>query len=229
VYSPPNTFQLEREVATLRVSLKTAEAAAVRKAGENAILRAKNEKETKEHERQMAEAEKKHADDSARHRLDAQAALKDRETIETNNRFLEHDLAQELQRRKRSRPAKPSVNQPSRNGSALPSPAKMAATSYRDGFDDHEIVFISPSKPKDKPKPETPKVGDKRKRNLDPSPVAPPLLLETTASKTPPSLGIAEESEPLDGSLSARNTMDKSSFRVSYTSRLNVRTCADLR
>jgi len=168
----------------------------------------------------MTQAEKKHADESARQRLDAQAALRARETIETNNRFLEHDLAQELQHRKRSRPAKPPVNRPSRNGSALPSPAKVAATSYRDGFDDHEIVLVSPSKPKDKHKPGTPKVGDKRKRNLDPSPVAPPLLLETTASKTPPSLDMTEELHPPDSFLSSRNTMDKSSFRVSSIYRL---------
>lgn len=160
-------------------SAQQAETALLKNAGEIAIIRAKLEKDTREFERKISLLEKKHADDTAKHRAEVQAARKDRETVETNNRFLEHDLAQEVERTKRLKgPAKEAVSLP---GRSKQSPAKPAFSGhpYRDGFDDHDFRLVSPSRPK----PETPKVGGKRKRNVNPSPIR-PLVLETVASTT---------------------------------------------
>lgn len=76
-----------------------------------------------------------------------------------------------------------------------PSPEHLP---YRDGFDDHEIVLVSPSKPKEKAKADTPKAGDKRKRNVNPSPIR-PLILHTVASTTPPPIVEVTGQHPLDG------------------------------
>ena len=66
---------------------------------------------------------------------------------------------------------------------------------YRDGFDDDELVLVSPSKAKDKPKAETtPRAGNKRKRNTNPSPVQ-PLVLEPVTS-TPTLSVVRVEDEP---------------------------------
>ena len=87
--------------------------------------------------------------------------------METNNRFLEHDLAQEAEKaRTRKRPLKDVHANAGRKPSAQPSPVTTPRKSipFRDGFDDEEVVFISPSKPKAISQPSTPKAGIKRKR-----------------------------------------------------------------
>ncbi|GAB7349086.1 hypothetical protein MBLNU459_g8040t1 [Dothideomycetes sp. NU459] len=202
--------ELERERVNLQKSVQDAETAALKKAGEIAILRAKHDKDAKEYERRIAVMQKLHADEAAKHRAEAQAAKKDRDTVETNNRFLEHDLAQEMERAKRIKPTATSAADPkARNNtkqSSGPSNASAASHSlpFRDGFDDHEIVLVSPSKAKEKYKAETPKAGEKRKRNVTASPGIP---LQFTA-KSPAAVAAPEELEVQDQSACRREEQD---------------------
>jgi hypothetical protein len=66
-------------------------------------------------------------------------------------------------------------------------PKKSKVLPYRDGFDDSDLVMLSPSKPRDRSKPTTPKAGAKRKRtgNDLQSPIAPPQL-PLSEPKPPP-------------------------------------------
>lgn len=208
-------------MAALHQSAQNTEADLLKTTGELSIVRANRERDTQEYERRMATWQKLRADELAKHQAREQAAQKDRETLETNNRFMEHDLAQDYERKKRFKAAtKPlttheSHKRPptSRNG-AIPSPEKILDVPFRDGFDDHEIVLVSPSKPKDKSKAETPKAGDKRKRNINPSPIR-PLLLEPVIS-TPSSSVVEPDHIDTVEDLSADHTsVDESRFQVS--------------
>jgi hypothetical protein len=167
------------------LSLQTANDENQRKAGELSIIRARQLKLAKEHEDQLQALNKSHADDAAKQKADMDAKKKEIEAYETNNRFLEHDLAQARdERAKRLKPTRTNTGKLTRQPSqSLP---------YRDGFDDNEIVTLSPSKPKDRSKSSTPKVGEKRKRNAPASP-APRLELNAQPSvSSSPALNVAE-------------------------------------
>ena len=104
----------------------------------------------------------------AKHRAEIEAARKDREKIETNNRFLEHDLAQEAERARntrrtlRDRQANMALSKD--KASPATTPKRNRILPYRDGFNDEEAVMLSPSKLKEKAKTTSPKAGAKRKR-----------------------------------------------------------------
>ncbi|KAG9836781.1 hypothetical protein KCU68_g10685, partial [Aureobasidium melanogenum] len=177
--------KLEAELNAVRLSLQNANDENQRRAGELSIIRARQLKLAKEHEDQLQALNKSHADDAARQKADLDAKKKEIEAYETSNRFLEHDLAQARdERAKRLKPTRTNTGKLTRQPSqSLP---------YRDGFDDNEIVTLSPSKPKDRSKSSTPKVGEKRKRNAPVSP-APRLQLNAQPSvSSSPALNVAE-------------------------------------
>ncbi|KAK6002082.1 hypothetical protein QM012_001720 [Aureobasidium pullulans] len=177
--------KLEAELNSFRLSLQNAKDENQRQAGELSILRARHKKAAEEHELQLLALNKLHADDAAKQKADLDAKKKEIEAYETNNRFLEHDLAQARdERAKRLKPTRTNTGRLTRQPSqSLP---------YRDGFDDNEIVNLSPSKPKDRSKSSTPKVGEKRKRNAAASP-APHLQLNAQPSvSSSPALDVAE-------------------------------------
>ncbi|OBW63972.1 MAG: Uncharacterized protein AUREO_059610 [Aureobasidium pullulans] len=181
--------KLEAELNAVRLSLQNAKDQNQKQAGELSIIRARREKDAKEHEQQLQALTKSHADDAAKQKADLEAKRKEIEAYETNNRFLEHDLAQARdERSKRLKPARTAAAKLTRQPSqSLP---------YRDGFDDNEIVTLSPSKPKDRSKSSTPKVGEKRKRNAVVSP-APRLQLNPQPSVTSSPAAIPPESTPV--------------------------------
>ena len=162
--------ELEAEQARLRQSEQEARSEAQAKHGEIAIVRSNQEKVTKQYEARIAVMQRLHADEAAKSKAELDAQRKDRQKMETDNRFLQHDLAQEAERAKR-------VNGPGRSrGSTRPTqretPKKSKKTALGDGFDDNEILMASPSRSKDKGKDQTPKAGAKRKRTVNDSPAA---------------------------------------------------------
>lgn len=188
------------------MSLQTAESMRLKQAGEISILRAKQEKIENFYENKILALQKSHADEIAKQKADMDLAKKGLETSETNNRFLEHDLAQAKEERsKRFKGEKPNTSRLSRQSSqSLP---------YRDGFDDHEIVLVSPSKPKDKPKPATPKVGEKRKRDAVVSP-APRLQLNGPPSVSPISVSNSIDMTSVKDELAQLQDASHAQFQV---------------
>lgn len=163
--------ELEAEQARLRQTEQEARNAARAKQGEIAIVRANQEKATKEYERRIAVMQKLHADEAAKQKAELEAGRKERAKMETDNRFLQHDLAQEAERAKRlTGPGKARV---AVNGNGNVTPRKAKRTALGDGFEDDEVRLVSPSKSKekDKSREQTPKVGAKRKRPAQDSPI----------------------------------------------------------
>ena len=166
--STHNVLQLEQERATLHQLNEDSRSTVLSKAGEIAIVRANQDKMAKEYERRMAEIQRHHMEENAKHQAELEAARKDREKVETDNRFLEHDLAQEAERVK-------TVGRTLKDGHGnaglanprtvhVTTPKKNKSLPFRDGFNDEEVVMLSPSKAKERSKPSTPKAGSKRKR-----------------------------------------------------------------
>lgn len=202
----------------VRLSLQNANDENQRKAGELSIIRARQLKLDKEHEDQLQALNKSHADDATRHKADLDAKKKEIEAYETSNRFLEHDLAQARdERAKRLKPTKTNTGKLTRQPSqSLP---------YRDGFDDNEIVTLSPSKPKDRSKSSTPKVGEKRKRNVAVSP-APHLQLNAQPSvSSSPALNAAASTPMFEELI---RPQDDSQFQVGHVQILASALEADL-
>lgn len=155
--------ELEAEQARLRRSEQEALNEARAKQGEISIVRSNQEKITKQYEARLSVMQRLHADEAAKHRAEVEASRKEREKMETDNRFLQHDLAQESERVKRvTGPKKPSQRE---------TPRKNKRAVLGDGFDDHELQ-ASPSRTRDKSRDHTPKLGAKRKRTANDSPVA---------------------------------------------------------
>lgn len=157
--------ELEAEQSRLRRLEQEARAAAATKQGEISIVRAKEEKAAKEYERRLSVMQKLHADEAAKQKAELDAMRKQSEKMETDNRFLQHDLAQEAERAKRS--TGPSKPMPVR-GKDTPRKRKQG---LGDGFEDDEVHLVSPSRSRDKPKDQTPTAGAKRKRSAQDSPL----------------------------------------------------------
>ena len=135
--------------------------------------------------------------------------------METNNRFLEHDLAQEAEKaRARKRPlndvhANGRRNQPAQM-SPVTTPKKDKSIPFRDGFDDEEVVFISPSKPKAISRPSTPKAGNKRKRAQTEQYQSPGQALPLTEPERAP-----EPEEPIATHGSTADVSNRPSYDLS--------------
>jgi hypothetical protein len=157
--------ELEAEQTRLQRLEQDARRAAATKQGEIAIVRAKEEKAAKEYERQLSVMQKLHADEAAKQKAELDTMRKQREKIETDNRFLQHDLAQEADRAKRT--AGSSKLRPTRE-KGTPRKKKQG---LGDGFDDSEVLIVSPSRSRERPKDQTPTAGAKRKRSAQDSPL----------------------------------------------------------
>ncbi|OCK84191.1 hypothetical protein K432DRAFT_289445 [Lepidopterella palustris CBS 459.81] len=181
--------ELEQERARLVRSVEEAKSTAMAKAGEIAIVRRNHDKATKEYERRIAVMQQAHADVVAKQKAELEKTKKERESIKTNNLFLQNDLAREAEKSKNSRKAvkggAPNKLEPVVAGPAA-TPKKHKNLPFRDGFDDEDIM-VSPSKARDRPKASTPKLGGKRKRQVvDQSPVQPLQLSEPRERSKPP-------------------------------------------
>ncbi|RAL11401.1 putative DNA repair protein Rad26 [Aspergillus homomorphus CBS 101889] len=158
--------------------LTAAKSMAETKTGEIAIIRANQAKVTHDYDRQMTALRKAMAEQAARHREEVEAARAEGKMLATENAFLKQDLAEEAMRINQLK-AKARVEE-----KAPPmTPKKTRVLPFRDGFDDDEILAISPSKSA-KSKRATPTVPGKRKRKLSQgSPT--PLQLSPQAEPPP--------------------------------------------
>lgn len=127
---------------------------------------------TRNFEKRLAELQDRHAEQVAKQKAELEAARKDQEKVETNNKFLEHDLLQEAERTRNARRTLKDTHGNTGPTRAQVSPAatpkKNRFLPFRDGFNDDEAVMLSPSKAKERLKPSTPKAGAKRKRAQPP-------------------------------------------------------------
>ncbi|KAI7022941.1 hypothetical protein KC355_g1887 [Hortaea werneckii] len=175
---------LEAEQNRLRQSEQDARNAAMAKQGEIAIVRANQEKAMRDYERRIAGMQKLHAEEAARNKAELDKGRKQREKLETEGRFLQHDLAQEAERARRTNgvgKGRAAAATAMRNrGQETPKRAKKSGLG--DGFDDDEVRIVSPSRSREKSKDATPKQGAKRKRTANDSPVTALSFAQPAAS-----------------------------------------------
>ncbi|KAI7221043.1 hypothetical protein KC333_g2005 [Hortaea werneckii] len=177
---------LEAEQNRLRQSEQDARNAAMAKQGEIAIVRANQEKAMRDYERRIAGMQKLHAEEAARAKAELDRGRKQREKLETEGRFLQHDLAQEAERARRTngagkgRTTASAATAVRNRGQETPKRAKK--NGLGDGFDDDEVRIVSPSRSREKSKDATPKQGAKRKRTANDSPVTALSFAQPAAS-----------------------------------------------
>lgn len=162
--------ELDRERVNLQKELESTKSDATAKAGAIAILRSKHEKSTRDYERKLAVMQQLHADELSRQKHELELVRRDQETTKTSNKFLEHDLAQEVEKSK-------ALHAPRLTNLAPSVPRAPQAVdsrpNYSDGFSKDEVMVISPPAKKQKSKDVTPKLGRKRKRMAESSPTVP--------------------------------------------------------
>ncbi|KAM3423925.1 hypothetical protein BST61_g1319 [Cercospora zeina] len=177
--------ELEAQQAQLRQAEQQAREEALLKAGEAAIVRENQEKVVKQYETRLAVMQRLHVEETTKAKAEIEAQRKEREKMQTDNRFLQHDLARESERAKRANV--PVRSKPTQQGT----PRKGRKAARGDGFDDDEVRLASPSRSFDRERSrgeQTPKAGAKRKRPTHDSPVAlsftqPPQALRTESTE----------------------------------------------
>ncbi|KAF2870772.1 hypothetical protein BDV95DRAFT_495549 [Massariosphaeria phaeospora] len=204
--SQPNVDQLlqrikklEQEKARLNRDLQGEKSRALSKSGEADTLRRRAEAATRGHEQKVSALQQSHSDAIVKVKAELDKMRREREQVQTNNLFLEHDLAREADKAKRSRRHMPSRPKPTAASIVSPSgtPKRAQKTLHlRDGFDDDDIVMASPTRLREKSKALTPKQAGKRKRQVaDQSPIQPlqlseprerPKTQDSTPSHDPP-------------------------------------------
>ncbi|KAI9739180.1 MAG: hypothetical protein M1834_007393 [Cirrosporium novae-zelandiae] len=157
--------QLLQEQQRLQRELSAANSEALAKAGEISIVRANQERAKKEHDRTLEAIQMRHHDEIAQQQERLEYINKENQRIATANKFLQREVEEEGQKTKGTRASR-------KEGTKFIStdvqttPKKSGILPFRDGFDDGEIMPVSPSKRRARQKPTTPKAGEKRKRGV---------------------------------------------------------------
>jgi len=179
---------LEQEKHRLSTSLESAAAEATRKAGEVDNLRRRADQTSRATELRIQHQQREHGETTAKFAAERDALLRQLEQTKTSIAFDEHDRHDEQMRRpRRTVPTRPKLPAP-----ALAPPTRSPAGTPRkthktlppgDGFDDDDIITLSPSKRRDGKKAATPKQPGKRKRQVAHDSPVPTLQLSEPRDK----------------------------------------------
>ncbi|KIX05341.1 uncharacterized protein Z518_06213 [Rhinocladiella mackenziei CBS 650.93] len=176
---------LIRERDELTRELRETKDTVMMQKGEISIIRANFEKETKVFNRQVGVLKKSMEEEAARHTAALNAMKEKNNNLVTRYHFLQQEHNQELQETKSLRQRLKDRPQADKDASPVGTPKRGMARSLRDGFDDDDIMVMSPSKSARRPKPTPPTAVNKRKRKADvPSPVK-PLVLRSSNTHPP--------------------------------------------
>lgn len=194
--------QLLRQQADLQQAVQTANSNAFAKAGEITIVRANQAKTAKEYERRLKAAETMYADEAARQKVQIETARAKMQSITTENIFLKKDLNDEGEQSRVLRRnlknaglgGKTVLAKTTADAGQVTTPKKHKPLPFRDGFDDDEIMVVSPSKAAPKAKQATPKLGDKRKRKVVHDSPGQPLELSQSKGED-----IIQKEQPTNG------------------------------
>lgn len=185
--------KLLQERESLQKAIQAANDTAYAKAGEIAIVRANAAKVEKEFETRTMSLQKLHADEAARQKIEVERSRAELQKIATEKDFLENDLAEGTKQiRNLQKTIKKGSGKSTGKENQLTTPKKNKGIPLRDGFDDDEVLPMSPSKLALRSKVSTPKAGAKRKRKVpEDSPVK---SLELAQSKENDVTGKPEKS-----------------------------------
>lgn len=189
------------------------------KSGEISIIRSNQAKATREHERKLEELRMQQLTEISKHKVEIELARKEKEKLATHNQFLDqevNDQTRQLKQVQRQAKAKRTQKQ-----AADSTPTKAKDLPFRDGFDDEEIMFVSPSKSGGRAKGGTPRAGAKRKRCITGD--SPSQTLELSESRDgflpdAPALGVVGNAEKSWAQVSK----EKDGFDVSSYSTISM-------
>jgi len=171
--------KLLRERETLEQGIQSANDSVCSKAGEIAIVRANATKVEKEYEARTKALQKLHADEAARQKIEIERARAEFQKIATEKDFLENDLAEGTKQIRNLQKAIKKGDRITGKENQPATPKKTKTIPLRDGFDDDEVMPMSPSRLALRSKVSTPKAGAKRKRKApEDSPVKPLELVQ---------------------------------------------------
>ena len=126
--------RINQELAAARSMVET-------RSGEIAIIRSNQAKLTDNYDRQLAALRKAMADATEKHKGEVEAARAERKMLATENAFLRQDITEEAMRMNSLK----MKNKPDEKAPPV-TPRKSRVLPFRDGFDDDEMIAVSPSK-----------------------------------------------------------------------------------
>ncbi|KAI1613180.1 hypothetical protein EDD36DRAFT_256899 [Exophiala viscosa] len=171
--------ELLRERNNLTRELRNVKDAALMQKGEISIIRANFDKESKVFDRQIGSLKKTMEEEQARHTAVMNAMVQKNNNLTTQYNFLQQEHQQGLQE---TRTLKQRLKErPQSEGGPVTTPKHGVMSSLRDGFEDDDVMVVSPSKSNRRSKPPTP---SERKRKADGTSPIKPLVLRPTAPST---------------------------------------------
>lgn len=173
--------ELEAERLRLQQATEESRSALYSKAGEISIVRANYERTAKEYEQKLSMAQVQHAEEMAKQKAQLEAIRKEMERSETDRRFLEHDLREETKKKAALMKLAPKTQAVS----PAVTPRKTRAKKMGDGFDDDEVMLVSPSKSRERRDRGTPTQNGqaaKRKRLVQSDQASPSKALPLSES-----------------------------------------------
>ena len=181
------------------------------------IVRANQARHEKELERRIIAQEKLQEVEMAKAQAELTKVMQERDRLQRADMFEQQDVREEIHRSKnaRQRAREKGTTNVVPATTTTTTPKKNNGLSYRDGFDQDEIMIMSPSRIAGRSRVGTPKAGGKRKRKgVDDSPL-PALQLSQS-----PRSGVRrgeeeEESGPVLERLSSRFSQADGRFEVS--------------
>lgn len=172
--------ELLRDREELTANLHKATEEIFLRRGEIANIRAKQFNEEKTHQRELAALNKLKQEEADKHAAAVQAMTAENNKVASEIQFLKQDLKEETRKAvtfQRQLKEKPLIDKPT-NINATP----KRNNSLRDGFDDDEMMVISPVKSGRRSKQGTPTANRKRKQPVGNEASIPPLALRLSGS-----------------------------------------------
>ncbi|GME26490.1 DNA repair protein [Neofusicoccum parvum] len=194
------------------------------KSGEAAIIRDNFEKREKEHAAQLSHLQKTLAADITRLKTELEEWRRKWNKTDNEKKFLEQDLKVETSKAKQGRRVQKdgAANGNAAKGQNAVATPRKNRIAHGDGFDDGDIMMVSPSKSRDKSRTGTPKQGTKRKRTADEaSPSKQPLPL-SEHQPADEGMVVLADVEPADD-VFADAGKDDQKFKVSAMLKLSYR------
>ena len=180
--------ELVRERDELTKELALTKSTVVSQKGEISIIRANQARDSKTFDRQLTAMKKSLQDEAAENKRRIELIKAESDKIASDNKFLKQDLAEEARRSKtfhRTLQERPVNTSTGRAAEPNTTPKKAHIHSLRDGFDDDEIMAISPIKSGSarKSKGGTPTCAKRKRKAVDASPL-PALALRQSGTDT---------------------------------------------
>ena len=208
---------MRSENQELRAAVKSSSDQVLAKTGEISIIRSNQAKAARDHERRLEELQREHIKENEKHLGEIEQAKREKEKLATHNQFLDHEMSDQrwqLRQAQKQTKTKATSKQDLR-GNAVSTPKKARKLDLRDGFNDDELMAVSPTKVERKTKTTTPKLGAKRKRDvLGDSPAQPLQLSQSFENLSFRVLGPPDAQAPGQKG-SQWETKDRGRFEVS--------------